>query len=615
MCQSLFRMIGVVLCILPNLLPAQAPPAAHPPVFTLLPADTVFHYSILPEAVATFMPHHWPIDSLRHQRFVSYTPQIAPPTAFGRTPVDLWIGFGCCNRTADTVTLYHCVGIHDWSNLYECHRTDTICHFGGKGFLRDLPLTNFFLPMRLPPGDTVWGYFGLSYGRAGLLDSSIKCVSAQYVEQEGANYLKSIRQTHTTGIIMVVSLCFMGLFFALQYTQSKYAVQAWYTAYLWSMGLFFLFHFERNGGEPVFFSYWPRLLTSNELPLIALTGLTYTGFVYTFFNLPHTRPRRAQWLRAAFVFNMAWLLLVVFLEIFFYWENYAKVVFPYGEFSVQLVQLSCLFIILPQRGRAEKMVVGGMFALLIGSFVTGTLSYETRVALFGQDHLILLKIGVLIEILLFATALGIKIQQDQIQHALLRERIARDLHDEMGSTLSSISILSAAALHHQQPETEQAWLSTIGERARDVMESMSDIVWSVNPRNDSMENILERMKIFATELLEARNCRLHFDVEPAVLHLNLSMERRKNFYLIFKEAVNNAAKYAEATEVWVTISNGNHQLRLEIRDNGRGFDLNQVRPGNGQRNMQQRAEQMGGTLTLKSKPGMGVCLTLLVPIT
>lgn len=187
----------------------------------------------------------------------------------------------------------------------------------------------------------------------------------------------------------------------------------------------------------------------------------------------------------------------------------------------------------------------------------------------------------------------------------LRLRIARDLHDEMGSTLSSISILSEAALRNLDQDIDRARFNAIGERTRQVMESMNDIVWSVNPHNDDMEHVLVRMTEFAVEILEPLGITLHFAVDEPVKTLNLPMEQRKDFYLLFKEAINNAAKYSGASDVWVTVGAKNGGLHLEVRDNGRGFDPAIVRRGNGLWNMQRRAERMGGVFVLESAVGEG----------
>ena len=202
----------------------------------------------------------------------------------------------------------------------------------------------------------------------------------------------------------------------------------------------------------------------------------------------------------------------------------------------------------------------------------------------------------------------------RLQQVKLRLRIARDLHDEMGSTLSSISILSEAALHHLQADLDRVRIRAIGERARQVMDAMSDIVWSVNPGNDSMPNVLERMEEFALEILESQGIALHFEATETVKTLKLPMEKRKDFYLLFKEAINNAAKYSCASDVWVSLKAENGRLSMEVRDNGRGFGHGQVNPGNGLWNMQHRAEKLGGKLLLESEERKGTRIWLELPV-
>jgi len=212
----------------------------------------------------------------------------------------------------------------------------------------------------------------------------------------------------------------------------------------------------------------------------------------------------------------------------------------------------------------------------------------------------------------FAYALFRYLQKQGQKQEQLRLRIARDLHDEMGSTLSSISILSEAALRNLQADIDRTRFGIIGDRARQVMDAMSDIVWSVNPGNDFMENVLQRMKEFAVEILESQGIVLHFEVDEAILSQDLSMEKRKNFYLFFKEAINNAAKYSKATDVWVQVWTEKGDFRLEVRDNGCGFNAAQVKLGNGLWNMQQRAERLGGLLSLQSTAGRGTAIAVTV---
>jgi ligand-binding sensor domain-containing protein/two-component sensor histidine kinase len=195
----------------------------------------------------------------------------------------------------------------------------------------------------------------------------------------------------------------------------------------------------------------------------------------------------------------------------------------------------------------------------------------------------------------------------------LRNRIARDLHDEVGSSISTIAIYSKIVEEQMGNISfeKEPLLKKINDFATDIMASMNDIVWSINTKNDAFEHIISRMREHATELLEAKGVRLHFSFDEQVLRLKLGMERRREFYLIYKEALNNAAKYAEARNVWITIQVNDNRITLRIRDDGKGFDPEtRKRSGNGLANMQQRATLLQGKLEVRSAVGDGTEMVL-----
>lgn len=201
----------------------------------------------------------------------------------------------------------------------------------------------------------------------------------------------------------------------------------------------------------------------------------------------------------------------------------------------------------------------------------------------------------------------------------VRSRLARDLHDDMGSTLSTINILSNLALRQKSLDEDKAkqYMNTISQSTQQMMESMDDIVWSINPVNDSIGKIMARMKETAGAVLEPRQIDYSFTAEPSVVDLHLPMEARREIFLIFKEALNNIVKYANCTLVQFTIEKKGADLELTIYDNGIGFQMevsaSSVR-GNGLKNMRKRAEQMNGTLAIASEPGNGTRLQLIIPI-
>jgi signal transduction histidine kinase len=198
--------------------------------------------------------------------------------------------------------------------------------------------------------------------------------------------------------------------------------------------------------------------------------------------------------------------------------------------------------------------------------------------------------------------------RQQLKLQTLRNRIASDLHDDVGSTLSSISIFSQMA-QEQSKEVIPA-LNTIGESSRKMLDAMADIVWTINPENDQFEKIVMRMRSFAYELLGAKKIEFRFVADDDVAKINLSMETRKNLYLIFKEATNNLVKYAEASRAVFTLKKESNELTMIIRDDGKGFNTETDAGGNGLKNMKKRALEIGANLFIDSVPGDGTTIRL-----
>jgi signal transduction histidine kinase len=197
----------------------------------------------------------------------------------------------------------------------------------------------------------------------------------------------------------------------------------------------------------------------------------------------------------------------------------------------------------------------------------------------------------------------------------VRNRVARDLHDDMGSTLSTINILSAMAKSKMNTDAVKTagYLSKISDNSQRMMEAMDDIVWSIKPSNDSMQRVTARMREFATSVLEAKDITLRFAVDDTVANVKLNMEARRDFFLIFKEAVNNAAKYSKATEVDISITAERRKLSFTVKDNGIGFDVTGADGGNGMGNMKKRADAVHGRIKISSKEAGGTRVKLTIP--
>jgi signal transduction histidine kinase len=191
----------------------------------------------------------------------------------------------------------------------------------------------------------------------------------------------------------------------------------------------------------------------------------------------------------------------------------------------------------------------------------------------------------------------------------LRNKIARDLHDDVGSTLNSLSIYSQVA--KQNPEQHDEALDMISESSRKVIENMSDIIWTINPEIDNFEKIISRMRSLTYSLFKAKNIDFTFRADEELNETKMEIEKRRNFYFIFKEAVNNILKYAEATRVSLSLVTEGHFIMLTIRDNGKGFDTTRnFAEGNGLKNMNRRAKEMDALLNIESTIGEGTSIEL-----
>ncbi|MEZ0539957.1 ATP-binding protein [Fibrella arboris] len=231
----------------------------------------------------------------------------------------------------------------------------------------------------------------------------------------------------------------------------------------------------------------------------------------------------------------------------------------------------------------------------------------------------LLTVGVLILLLLGALTAWY-LYRSRLKQALIREqmrqRIAHDLHDEVGSTLSSISLLSGligTQLTANNTDAAARMVQKIHTDARQTLESMDEIIWTVNPGNDSLQRVILRIQEYAQPLMEAQHIAFSLHVDPHLHDQQLPMDVRQSLYFVMKEAINNLLKYAEASEVVVQIRQKQGQLRVTIADNGRGFNPQLTDNRTGRQSMQQRAEAIGGQLLIESVPGRGTNVSLSAP--
>jgi signal transduction histidine kinase/ligand-binding sensor domain-containing protein len=201
--------------------------------------------------------------------------------------------------------------------------------------------------------------------------------------------------------------------------------------------------------------------------------------------------------------------------------------------------------------------------------------------------------------------------EKEMEAMRLRNNISRDLHDDIGSTLSAINVYSSILKSLKQNLTRDHTdlIEKISSNVKDVMEKMDDIVWSINPQKDDGQQLVQRIRAHTYTILSPQNVR--FEVEESFSSHSLRGEVRKQVFLIFKEALNNAIKYSKAKEYKIQLYREDNQYIFQLFDDGVGFEMNDlVRSGNGLENMKQRAQSIGGRLTVYSQKGQGTCVRL-----
>jgi len=225
-------------------------------------------------------------------------------------------------------------------------------------------------------------------------------------------------------------------------------------------------------------------------------------------------------------------------------------------------------------------------------------------------------------LLLFAVLIGLyalyryRINQ-LLQLQMVRNEISKDLHDDVGSTLSSISILSQVArdkMREGHQEQSSSIMTKINSYAQEMVEKMGDIVWAVNAGNESIEDIGQRLKNAFLETAGSRGIQMQFQIDPILEKRILPVQVRKNIYLICKEALNNAIKYSDCHNIIVGFKLHGSRMVIGIEDDGNGFDLRTVSRGNGLGNMRERAGEIRGEFTIDSATtGTRVNLSLAIP--
>ncbi|MCP9770275.1 hypothetical protein EGI22_20410 [Lacihabitans sp. LS3-19] len=217
--------------------------------------------------------------------------------------------------------------------------------------------------------------------------------------------------------------------------------------------------------------------------------------------------------------------------------------------------------------------------------------------------------GSMIEIVLFSLALGYKFRQNLLEkerQQLLRNQISGDLHDDLAASLSSLTMYAELSKRRVKEDIELTdRLQTIAEKSRGILAKVRNAVYELNPSNDQEDGWLERIIDFGREIFESKNIDFKADINENFDSISLNPASRRELMYLFKEAMNNSAKYSNADSVLFSAIKKNGHRFMSLKDNGLGFESSLVKKGNGLDNMRKRAEKLGAGLEIISSPDSG----------
>lgn len=205
----------------------------------------------------------------------------------------------------------------------------------------------------------------------------------------------------------------------------------------------------------------------------------------------------------------------------------------------------------------------------------------------------------------------LKLRAIEKQAAVERERgrIARDIHDDLGNRLTEIQLLTGLAQRNRAPEKNINHVQEISSAAEHATDALDEIVWAINPRNDTLPDLISYVEEFARDFLRMAEIKCRVDLPQHPPPKPVSAEVRHNLFLVIKESLNNIVRHANATEVVLRILITDESISVVIEDNGRGFNDGAKGGGaNGLENMQQRISEIGGQFHIKTAAGAGTSI-------
>ncbi|CAN5554256.1 hypothetical protein BH10BAC2_BH10BAC2_40820 [soil metagenome] len=428
------------------------------------------------------------------------------------------------------------------------------------------------------------------------------------------------------GILIFQVLVFTALYF---FTKRKELL--YYSLFLFFAAVYFFINapytFFGIPEDVVWNSNWYEKVND---AIIIIQNLFYLLFLKAFF----TNIANNQKVNRLFHFSLLFILvLIILLSLFAFSKAGDQIIY----YTVQLIPvIPSIFVavsIIKNRFLFSGLVANGLIFNIAGTLLTvlmNVLRNNDIQHLFIEGYpLLFVRIGILADMIFFLAAilkkwnfqekqLAVEKLQSQLAVEKLRNKISAELHDDFGSTLSGISMYSYLIndlLHAGKYEQITQSVNIIQKSATEMVQNLNDLVWAINPEEDSLQKIIDRLQEYASNMAVLKNMKTKFCIQDKLSKLNIPVEQRRNIYLFGKEAINNAVKYSNASLLELTIKEIDDKLEFAVTDNGKGFNTTTIKRGNGLDNMQKRADEIGALFTIQSKHEEGSSLSLRIKIT
>jgi len=581
---------------------------------------------------------------LKHITFSKQTAQLSKEFNYNRKRVNYWIKFSLKNTDSTSTVAYLDASSFGKLRVYKNISGQITVQNAGYTATKnsDISPPQFFMcKLLLPPKTTV--QFVLFWSKTGIFDDNFQQIDI-YGKQ--ALYNEYYREYYNMGSSRLVQILFLGFMFSQillvifsRVMGIKRKEFLYYIIYLVLVTSYYILKNNEIIGLYWPFDYYPGISLYTESILLALPFVFYIKFIRYFLDLKKLDVKAFARLLNLEYFIVIYVIIDTALRFFITSIDILNGVLMVVIFGIFIYGLTIIIPLVKYKKILVNLILtgsivaglGGVLGMLISLLRTYLGIWHTKI-----NVLISGQIGIVIETVIFTASLVYKsriTEREKIaaqkklitqlrENKLLREKmekirdkIARDLHDDIGSTLSSILLFSNAAKTKKIYKNGDAIkiFKKISKLAENMIDAMSDIIWVINPRQDSMSNILKRMRYYAAPIANAQNMELDFKAEKEIPDIYLDMEKRKDLYLIFKECIINAAKYSKGTCVSVRIYTLNKNLFMEIEDNGVGISGNHDN-GNGLNNMKKRAENSGGQLEINSIKNKGTAIKAMFPL-